>query len=212
MKFSIIIHLLLYVCVMPAQTHNSITLPLPDTTGGITVMKAFSIRASSRDFDSTSLDVNNISNLLWAANGINRRESGKRTAPSAMNSQDVDVYVVLKQGVYFYNAGNNTLDLISSGDYRKFVAGRQEAVAEAPLFCILVSDINRFKSGNDSAKTVLAAMDAGIVSQNISLYCASAGLATVPRATMEQEKLKEILKLKDTQIIILNHPVGFKKK
>jgi SagB-type dehydrogenase family enzyme len=195
-----------------AQDKTSFKLPAPDTTGGLPVMKALSERASVRDFDTTSPDMNVISNLLWSANGINRHESGKRTAPSAMNSQDADVYLLTKQGAYFYNAAAHSIELISGGDYRKLAAGKQENVADAPLFCLLVSDISRFKSGSDSLKAIWGALDAGIVSQNISIYCASAGLATVPRATMEQEKLREVLRLKDSQKLILNHPVGFKKR
>jgi len=210
-KIILILSLLLLSYSIQAQDDTTVKLPAPDTTGGLPFMKALSERASVRDFDTTSPDMNIISNLLWAANGINRHESGKRTAPSAMNSQDVDVYLLTKQGGYFYNAAAHSLELIASGDYRKAGAGRQESAADAPLFCLLVSDLDRFKSGSDSLKAIWAAVDAGIVSQNISVYCSSAGLATVPRATMDLEKLKEILKLKDSQRLILNHPVGFKK-
>ena len=148
---------------------------------------------------------------LWAANGINRPESGKRTAPSAMNSQDIDVYAVMKSGVYLYNTKNHCLDFITVGDHRAFVAGRQENFAQAPFFCVLVSDISRFSRGDDSLKLVWAAEDAGIVSQNISIFCASVGFATKPRASMDQERLREILKLKDSQYLMLNNPVGYKK-
>ena len=211
-KITLILSLLLLSCLIQAQEQTTIKLPAPDTTGGLPFMKALAERASVRDFDTTSPDMNIISNLLWAANGINRKESGKRTAPSAMNSQDVDVYLLTKQGAYLYNATAHSLELITGGDFRKLGAGRQESVAEAPLFCLLVSDLDRFKSGSDSLKAIWAAVDAGIVSQNISIYCSSAGLATVPRATMDMEKLREILKLKNSQRLILNHPVGFKKQ
>jgi SagB-type dehydrogenase family enzyme len=210
-KLQVVLVILFSFCIY-AQSFEAIKLPLPDTTGGLPVMKAFAARASERDFDKANLTMQEISNLLWAANGINRHQSGKRTAPSAMNSQDVDVYAVLPQGTYLYNALANSLDPVAEGDYRALAGGSQKNVADAPLFCLLVSDISRFKSGDDSSKIVLGAMDAGIVSQNISIYCASAGLATVPRATMDQQKLKEVLKLEDTQHLMLNHPVGYRKK
>jgi SagB-type dehydrogenase family enzyme len=196
---------------MAAQDTKTIFLNPPDTTRGLPVMMALSLRASATEFDTAGLSLQDISDLLWAANGINRPGSGKRTAPSAMNSQDIDVYAVMKSGVYLYNAKNHCLDFVVDGDHRALVAGRQENFAQAPFFCLLVSDISRFTRGEDSLKVIWAAEDAGIVSQNISIFCASAGLATRPRASMDQEKLREILQLKDSQYLMLNNPVGYKK-
>jgi len=196
---------------LSAQNSKTISLNPPDKTRGFPVMKALSLRESAQEFDTTSLKLQDISNLLWAANGINRPESGKRTAPSAMNAQDIDVYAFMKSGVYLYNAKKHCLDFIIDGDHRALVAGKQENFAKAPLLCLLVSDISKFQHGNDSSKLILAAYDAGIVSQNISIFCASAGFATRPRATMDQQKLREILKLKDSQHLMLNNPVGIKK-
>jgi SagB-type dehydrogenase family enzyme len=194
-----------------AQESKTILLNPPDLTRGLPVMTALSLRASATEFDTTSLNLQDMSDLLWAANGINRPESGKRTAPSAMNSQDIDIYAVMKSGVYLYNAKNHCLDFIIDGDHRALIAGRQENFAQAPFFCVLVSDISRFSRGNDSTKLVIAAYDAGIVSQNISIFCASVGFATRPRASMDQEKLREILQLKDSQHLMLNNPVSYKK-
>lgn len=199
------------VCSTAAQELKTIKLNPPDMTRGLTVMKALSVRASSNDYDTASLKLQDMSDLLWAANGINRPESGKRTAPSAMNSQDIDVYAVMKSGVYLYNAKNHSLDFIMDGDHRALVAGSQEEFAKAPVLCVLVSDISRFTRGEESSKLVWAAEDAGIVSQNISIFCASVGLATRPRASMDQEKLREVLKLKDSQHLMLNNPVGYKR-
>ena len=196
---------------MPAQDAKSIILNPPDLTRGLPVMQALSLRASATDFDTTSLNLQDMSDLLWAANGINRPESGKRTAPSARNWQDIDVYVVMKSGAYLYNHTKHCLDFITGGDHRALVAGRQENFAVAPLFCVMVSDFSRFSSGDDSSKMIIAAYDAGIVSQNISIFCASIGLNTRVRASMDQEKLREILQLKDSQHLMLNNPVGYKK-
>lgn len=192
-----------------AQATGSIVLNPPETTGGLSVMKALSLRASATGYDTSMLSLQDLSNLLWAANGVNRPESGKRTAPSAMNAQDIDVYVFMKKGVYLYDAQKHVLDLVLPEDHRSLVAGKQLNVAQAPVICLLVSDIARFRHGEDNQKLIWAAEDAGIVSQNISIFCASQGLATRPRASMDQEKLQEILKLKPTQHLMLNAPVSY---
>jgi SagB-type dehydrogenase family enzyme len=194
-----------------AQGTKTILLNPPDTTRGLPVMKALSLRASAAEFDTTGINLQDLSDLLWAANGVNRPEAGKRTAPSAINAQDIDVYVFLKSGIYLYDAKKHLLELIVDSDCRNLIADKQVNVAKAPLICLLVSDISRFASGKDSVKLVWAALDAGIVSQNISIFCASAGLATRPRAFMDQQKLREILKLKDSQHLMLNNPVSHKK-
>jgi SagB-type dehydrogenase family enzyme len=195
-----------------AQTPKTVALNPPDLTRGVTVMKALSARASEKEFDTTNLKLQDLSDLLWAANGINRPDAGKRTAPSAMNSQDIDVYAVTKAGVYLYNPQKSSLEPVAAGDYRKQVAGKQENFAKAPLLLVLVSDLSKFPTGNDSLRNFWAAADAGTVSQNISLFCASAGLATRPRATMDQEVLSKLLKLDAKQKVMLNHPVSYKKQ
>jgi len=193
-----------------AQSTTTLQLNPPDTDRGLPVMEALTLRASASDWDSTKLDLQDLSDLLWAANGINRPESGKRTAPSALNAQDIDIYVCMKSGIYLYDAKNHLLEMVVTNDHRSAVAGRQQEVTIAPVHCILVSDISRFRVEEDSVKLFLAAADAGIVSQNISIFCASVGLATRPRAAMDQQKLREILMLTDSQHLLLNHPVSYK--
>lgn len=172
-------------------------------------MEALSKRASATEFTSAKLNIQDLSDLLWAANGINRKENGKRTAPSAMNSQDIDVFLFAEEGVYLYDAVNHVLDPVVSTDQRALVAGTQADFAKAAVILLLVSDISRFKSGDDAMKLSLAAYDAGIVSQNISIFCAGVGLKTRCRATMDQQKLREILHLKDSQHMMLNNPVSY---
>ncbi len=197
---------------LEAQELKSIALNPPDINSGLTVMQAFSKRSSATAFTSEKLKLQDLSDLLWAADGINRKDSKKRTAPSAMNSQDIDIYVFLEEGVYLYNASANSLDPVVAGDQRTLAAGRQTEVAKAAVILVMVSDISRFQNGDDKMKLSMAAMDAGIVSQNISVFCAGTGLLTRPRATMDQPKLKEILKLKDTQYPLLNNPVSYPAK
>lgn len=195
-----------------AQELKSIALNPPDINSGLTVMQAFSKRASASAFTSEKLKLQDLSDLLWAANGINRADSKKRTAPSAMNAQDIDIYVFLEEGVYLYNAPGNSLDPVVTGDQRILAAGRQDEYANAAVILVMVSDISRFRNGEDNMKLSIAAMDAGIVSQNISIFCAGTGLLTRPRATMDLPKLKEVLKLKDTQYPLLNNPVSYPAK
>ncbi len=195
-----------------AQELQPIVLNSPVKTRGVPVMEALSKRASASAFTSVKLSLQDLSDLLWAADGINRPELNKRTAPSAMNAQDIDIYIFMEEGVYLYNAAGNTLDPVIKGDQRMAVAGRQTNYANASVILLMVSDISRFKGGEDSVKLSMAAMDAGIVSQNISVFCAGTGLSTRPRATMDIVKLKEILKLKDTQYPLLNNPVSYPEK
>lgn len=192
-----------------AQTGGSVKLNPPDTTRGFSVMKALSLRASASEFDTTRIRLQDLSDLLWASNGINRARQGKRTAPSAINAQDVDVYLCTHEGIFRYDAKSHSLESVVEGDYRNLAAGRQANAAKAPAFCLLISDIARFSSGGDSLRMVWAAEDAGIVSQNISLFCASVGMATRVRATMDLNKLREVMKLKSTQHLLLNHPISY---
>ena len=171
-----------------------IKLPKPNLNRTGTVMKALSERHSTREFASKALNLSDLSDLLWAANGINRSDSGKRTAPSALNKQDVDVYVVLPEGSYLYDAKNHQLNLIAEGDYRGAVAGGQAFVISAPVSLVLVSDLSRFGDTKNAHTQLMGAMDAGIVSQNISIFCSAARLATVPRASIDINQLKKVKK------------------
>ena len=130
----------------------------------------------------------------------------------SLNAQDIDIYVFMAEGVYLYNAGRQSLEPVASGDQRLLAAGRQVDIAEASVILLIVSDISRFTSGEEALKLSWAAMDAGLVSQNISLFCAGVGLSTRPRATMDLVKLKEVLKLKESQHPMLNNPVSYPVK
>lgn len=193
------------------DTQGVIKLNDPDKTMGKSLMQALDERKSIREFANKEITLTDLSNLLWAANGINRPDQGKRTAPSAVNAQDVDIYVCMKDGAYLYNAKENALQKVTGQDLRSAVAGAQDFVLQAPVSLLLVSDISRFPGDDNIRKQLLGAMDAGIVSQNISLYCASAGLATVPRASMDMEVLKKALNLPDNILPMMNHPVGYGK-
>jgi SagB-type dehydrogenase family enzyme len=196
---------------MNAQDLKQIKLPTPDKTKGVSIMKAFNDRHSDRTYAPDRLSQQDLSDLLWAANGINRPD-GKRTAPSCMNFQKVRVYVILPEGAYLYDEKANALTLITEGDYRAAVAGGQSYAKTAPLCIVLSADLTRFGGTINEGTKLMASVDVGIVCQNINLACAGLGLATVPRATMDQATLKRILKLKDTDLLLMNNPVGYPKK
>lgn len=208
---SIVTTFLLFVSIMNAQNLKEIRLNAPDMTRGVNVMKAFANRHSDREFARKELSIQDISDLLWAANGINRPSEGMRTAPSALNKQDIDTYLFTKEGAYLYDAQQHVLKPVTEGDHRALVAGGQDFVKTAPVCLVYVSDLSRFGMGASEQVKLMGAMDAGIVSQNVNLFCAGAGLSTVPRATMDKEGLKRILKLSDSQVPMMNNPVGYPK-
>jgi SagB-type dehydrogenase family enzyme len=203
--------LLVLINTMPlfAQEKHYLKLNPPDTSRGLPVMQALQQRASTTAFSSSALSQQDLSDIIWAANGINRSADGKRTAPSARNSQDIDIYVIKEDGAYFYNPVEHSIELIATGDHRGLVAGRQVNMANAPVMLVLVSDISRFAGSDNALKLRWGAMDAGIVSQNIALACAGLGMVTRPRASMDMAGLRELLKLKESQHLMLNHPVGY---
>lgn len=194
-----------------SQKMERIKLNQPDTTRGIPMMKALSHRASASSFDTLELSHKDISDLLWAGNGINRPETGKRTAASSYNSQDIDIYVFQRTGVFLYNPKENSLDPVISGDHRMLIASSQAFVNDSKQIFLLVSDISRFKEGEKEEKMKWAAIDAGLVAQNIMIFCASEGLHARPRVYMETEKIIQILNLNENQQPILNIPVSYKK-
>jgi len=207
----IIITSFLLVCAFTvnAQEFKVIKLNAPDKTRGSAIMKALNDRQSIREYKPESLRPQDLSDLLWAANGINR-DDGKRTAPSCRNFQDVELYVILPEGAYLYNALDHALNPVSSGDYRGAVASGQDFAKEAPLCIVLVADMTKYGNMSENSK-LMAAIDVGIVCQNINVACAGLGLATVPRGTMDQALLKTALKLTDQHLLLMNNPVGYPK-
>ncbi len=188
---------------------DKIKLPPPETTGGMPLMEALSKRHSDREFSSNQLDEKTLSTLLWAAVGINRSESGKRTAPTANNSLSMEVYVIMEAGAYRYSAEEHALELVTNKDIRE-LAGNQDFVKTAPLNLVYVSDYSRMKEGSN--KEMYSGAHAGFISQNVYLYCASAGLSTVVRAWVEREPLSKALNLNDNLHVVLAQTVGYPLK
>lgn len=196
----------------PVFAQEKVVIKLPDfrITGGKPLMEALKERKTQRDFSSKELPIQVIADLLWAANGINRPDSGHRTAPSAMNMQEIDIYLVKADGVYLYNAGDSQLEQVLKEDIRA-LTGKQPFVKEAPLNLIFVADLEKMKtSGKDSI--FYAATDTGFISQNVYLYCASEGFATVVRGLIDKKALHNAIGLRPKQEIILAQTVGYPKE
>jgi SagB-type dehydrogenase family enzyme len=206
-----ILFMLLAGGIMNAQNLKTMKLPAPALKNDKPFMQTVTERKSSREFSDKELSLQDLANLLWCANGVNRPESGMRTSPSAMNMQDVDVYAVLKDGIYLYDAKAHELVPVVSGDFRKNT-GMQPYVGTAPLNLVYVSDLSKFDFVKErESKVMTAAIDAGHCSQNVYLYGAAANLAVVTRTSIDKTKMAEILKLKPEQLVIMAQTVGYPK-
>jgi len=205
-----IIGLFIVSFFIAAQEFQPVQLPAPQTEGGRPLMEVLKDRKSIRSFGSKTLDEQTLSNLLWAAFGINRSESGKRTAPSAVNWQEIDVYVALEKGLYVYNAEQHRLDPVIAQDLRAST-GKQSFVGTAPLNLVFVADYSKMGETPDQFKDFMAHADAGFISQNVYLFCASEGLGTVVRAMIDRESLAPLMLLRPDQKIILAQTVGYLK-
>lgn len=201
------------MCVTASYSDDrkAIKLPNPQTDGGRPLMQVLKDRSSSRLFNSQKIPDQILSNLLWAAFGINRPDTGKRTAPSAVNWQEIDIYVATVEGLYLYDAKTQTLEPVLSGDIRP-ATGKQDFVKEAPVNLIYVADFSRMGTAQKEDKELYSAADTGFISQNVYLYCASEGLATVVRGSIDKQTLTKIMKLRPDQKIILAQSVGYPKK
>jgi len=191
-----------------ASAQETITLPQPQKDAPMTLMQALKERRSVRNFTTDPVTDQQLSELLWAACGINRPDDKKLTAPSAMNQQDIKVYVCRADGSYLYLPATHQLQRVGTKDLRATLAGRQASVAQAPIFLVLVSD--QTPAGRVNAE--VGNVDCGYVSQNICLAATALGLATVPRGARDRETLMQELAIEGPQLIILNHPVGHEQK
>ena len=206
-----------------ACAQQVINLPKPDVKAkSMSVIDALSTRHSTREFASTALSQNELSNLCWAACGVSRDDS-HRTSPTAMNRQEIRLFVFTAEAVYEYNAKNNTLEMKADSDQRELLASsgstpangkggfRQDFVLEAPVSLLMVIDLDIF-GRTDIKAHQMGAVDAGIVCENINLYCQAVGLVTVPRATHDTDGIRKLLGLNENQLPIMNNPIGYPKK
>jgi SagB-type dehydrogenase family enzyme len=193
----------------PAQGNASPEIVLPPTQkeGGMPLMEAISNRRSAREFLRQELPLPMLSNLLWAAYGVNRADGG-RTAPSALKVQEIDVYVALPSGAYLYDAPAHSLRLAAGSDLRR-VTGYQDFVDEAPLDLVFVADYSRMTLVPAAQRESFASVAAGAISQNLYLFAAGNGLSTVIRAWIDREAIADALGLSHDQHVLLSQTVGY---
>lgn len=193
-----------------AEKPGPIILPAPQKDGGKPLMQALALRKSTRSFKEKKLPPQVLSNLLWAACGVNRPDSGKRTAPTAKNWQEIDVYVAVAEGLYRYDATAHRLDPVLAGDIRAATGG-QPFVKTAPVDLVYVADHAKATDAPPDARDFYCATDTGFISQNVYLFCASEGLATVVLGWVDKPKLEKAMGLRPDQKVILSQPVGYPK-
>jgi nitroreductase len=187
----------------------SITLSQPGKHGGLPLIEALARRHSSRDFARDALPLPLLSGLLWAAYGMNRADGG-RTAPSAVNAQEIDIFVALPTGAYLYDAGANELRLVAASDIRR-VTGYQDFVDQAPMDLVYVADHARMRLVPAGQRESFAYTAAGAIAQNVYLFAASNGLATVIRAWIDRAAIADALGLTHDQQVLLSQTVGYPK-
>jgi len=206
---------LMVLLVLPAlaagQALKAIQLPAPQMDGGRPLMQVLKDRKSSREFSPEKLPAQVLSNMLWAAFGVNRPGSTGRTAPSASNSQEMDVYVAAADGLYVYDAKAYALKPVLAEDIRA-LTGRQAFAKDAPVNLIYVADLSKATRAAPADRDFYAAAHTGFISQNVYLYCASEGLATVVRASFDRAALAKAMGLRPDQKITLVQTVGYPKK
>lgn len=212
-KFVVLVVLMFDLCFSSfssAQDFAPIILPAVNLSDNVSLRTALEKRESRRSFDpEKEISSQVLSNLLWSAFGINRPESGKRTAPSARNWQEIDIYVALESGLYLYDAKKNVLQPKLEHDIRSYI-GIQEFTQDAPVGLIFVADFSRM-SEDKEYNIFSSATDTGFISQNVYLYCAAENLSTVVLGWVDKENLAKIMGLAETQHVILTQPVGYPK-
>jgi len=260
--------ILFTLSLVQAQDLKTIKLPTVNKNRGSSLMDALSKKASAQSWSDKDISMQDLSDLLWAAAGINRPDNKKRTYSSAMNTQDVDVYVFMKDGVYIYDYANHALNPVISGDHRADIgnsmsmgggggmpsggpsggtpgaapaaggqgsapagagqaggapggapagaapagAGGGAKTANFPVDLLLVSEPTKYRAGDDALKKEWGAFSAGIITQNVMLFCAANDFGTRPRAAFDKAKMRTLLKLKDTQNPVIELPIGYPQK
>jgi len=193
-----------------AQTQQPITLPPPRDDFGKSLAQALKLRRSLREYDPKPLSPQVLSELLWSAYGVNRPATADRTAPSWRHARETDVFAVMAEGVWRYDAIRHVLVPQLAGDVRA-QTGVQDFVGTAPLNLVYVSNAEHMSGVSREEQHRFAAADIGFIGQNVYLYCASEGLACVLRASLDTDRLARTLNLAETQFIMFSQTVGYPK-
>lgn len=205
--------------IMTAQERK---LPAPSLNGGMPMNEVVANRHSVREFDaSREISDSTLGQLLWMTVGINRPDaapnplgaSANRSNPTALNRQEIRLFVFDKKGVWEYEPSSHSLMLVKEGDHRNLIAGTkafsQDFVLDAPVSIVFIADMANLPE--EDRTEAMALVDAGIACENLNLACASEGIATVPRATMDDDGISELLGLTSRQIPVMNNPMGYAK-
>jgi hypothetical protein len=184
-----------------------IDLPPFRHTGGKSLTEALQLRRSTREYVGQALSLQVLSDLLWAAFGINR-PNGDRTAPYWRHVMVIDVYIVMAEGVWIYEPQSNRLLPHVAGDLRA-ATGLQEFVGVAPLNLVFVAHGERMTEIKEEEKRLYASVDAAFIGQNVYLFCASQGLGTVFRGAVDAKALGLALGLADGQFVTFAQTVGY---
>lgn len=184
-------------------------LPAPSKEGGMPLMQALSLRRSTREFSPRRLSDQVLSDLLWAAYGVNR-PSGDRTAPSWRQVVVIDIYAAMKDGLWLYDPQRHTLIAHPTGDIRA-QTGRQDFPATAPLNLVYVAHSERMRELTPENRTLFCSVDSAFIGQNVYLYCASAGLATVFRGAVDYPRLSRAMRLLEDEFVTFAQTVGYPK-
>lgn len=187
-------------------------MPVPFDPGlsdlSMPLMQIFNKRKSAHEFSDRVLSMETLSHLLWAAFGINRADGTRRTAPSAKNSQEIDIYIAMEQGLYLFDPTGFELVPVLKHDIRA-ATGRQDFVPQVPINLVYVADLAKMDEAPRKEQKFYAALDTGFISQNVYLFCAAEGLATVARGLIDRPALANIMQLGPEQRVILAQSVGY---
>jgi hypothetical protein len=187
-----------------------VDLPRPWKDGGKPFAQAVWARRSTREFADKPVPLDVLSNLLWTACGVNRPATGDRTMPSWRHAMDAEIFVVAADGAWSYDAKAHRLTQVLADDIRA-ETGVQDFVGTAPIDLVYVSDGARLQGAAGEEKRLWAFADVGFIGQNVYLFCASEGLATVFRASLNRDRLAQMLQLPPTKFVTCAQTVGYPK-
>jgi hypothetical protein len=204
---------------------DPVVLPEPERKGGKPLLEALQLRRTTRDISSRELPLQVLSNLLWAAFGVNRVQAAfdkpGRTAPSASNSQEIDLYVALKDGLYVYEPVPHQLTPIKGGDFRRLAIYEYaaERTGRAPVNIFFIVDLSRYDQGPGQPDPWIRVpevqksyyyTDTGFIAQNIFLFAASEGLASWFH-NCDKERINTEFNLRPSQRVLFAQTVGYPK-
>ena len=190
-----------------AAQMKTMALPAPRREGGRPLLSALNLRHSTRAYSSRALSMQTLSDLLWAAFGVNR-PSGDRTAPYWRHIMVIDIYLAMADGVWLYEPKAHELQFYLPDDIRA-QTGSQDFVASAPLNLVYVAHGERMQDLKLEERRLYSSVDTGFIGQNVYLFCASEGLATVFRGAVDYAKLAGAMKLPDQQFVTFSQTVGY---